>query len=648
MIMSIFNILKQAFEFRDVPNPWQKSVGAAICTGVPMLIGYFSNQPEWRLVGGLGGFAYLYFVNETYYRRAKKMFWVVVGFTLTVFLATLLAPHPLLIILTLGFIGALATFLFGVFRIPGPAAIFFVMIYLIAASLPVDPMAAPVRALVVFLSATFTWFVSMAGAPFDIHGPETRALKSTYLALADFSDAIGKGNIHAMRNRVVNTLKESEDTLLTARIPWKESLVYNRLVFLNEQANMLFLKLLELSYQEDAKIPVQFGDMIRDLSKRIKLNVERKEKSASAADPSSRQSPFEKSQVLDEEYRSLLEIIYELEITVNTPLQDIAYEINITKPSRKMKLMEAMDKDSIFFINGIRYGVILAVSGLVALYVPYEMPYWIPIACAAVMLGSTIIATFYRAIQRSIGTFIGIGFAGLVLSREPQGYEIILLAMILTGLTEFIVMRNYAVAAIFITANTLLIAEYTTKISDITYFMQARVINTIIGSVIALAGTYIMGRRSASSRLNGLMAKLLRSQSRVLVLLAENQGKENWDKTLWIKEKMQINLTNFKMTYTTALGEISGNKEMIQELWPVVFSLEYISYLMEHVCITKGYLNISPEDLSRLNRVYEKMVHSIENAQLMQPEKAPVLDEIPKITQEINILQDILSKKIYS
>ena len=78
-------------------------------------------------------------------------------------------------------------------------------------------------------------------------------------------------------------------------------------------------------------------------------------------------------------------------------------------------------------------------------------------------------------------------------------------------------------------------------------------------------GTYIIGRRSASGRLPDLIVKLIRSQARVLVRLATNNKENNSDSTKWIKEKMGINLMNFKTAYNTALGEIPNNEEMIDE-----------------------------------------------------------------------------------
>ena len=513
--------------------------------------------------------------------------------------------------------------------------------------MPENPAAAPERALIVFLSASFAWIVSMISAPFDSHGPEARALKHVYKTLAAFSDAIGKENISVVRNSTVNILKESEDTLLTAYIPWKDSPRYNRLSLLNEQANCIFIELLAISYDKNVKFPKEFSDLLRRFSKEINSKESKVTETVPVSLEMLYKTSFKIPKVEEERYHTLLKIMDEVQETMHASSQDIECETKFIKPSIKMKLFEAFDKDSIVFHNAVRYGVILIIAALISLSFPFDKPYWIPLSCASVMMGSTIIGTFNRAVQRSVGTLIGIGFAALVLNSYPGGYVVVLLTMLLTAITEFMIVRNYAIAAIFITANAILIADNATKFSNVTFFMNTRIINVVIGSAIGLIGIYIMGRRSASSRLKDMMVKLMQSQSKVIVWLASNQGKENYDRARWVKEKMRINLANFKMIYTTALGEISNSKEMIENMWPAVFILEYISYLLERICITKGYLNITEEDVAKLLLAYEVMERAIEQEQPIQAIKVPILEEIPMICQEINIMQEILSRNIY-
>lgn len=125
-------IIKQAFKINKTPFPWQKAINAAICAGFPVIIGILVNQQHLGLLAGIGSFSYLYVSDQTYAQRAKKIFFSAIGISFSVALGTLLAPHPVLIILIVGLIGAIATFIFGILKIQGPSAIFFVLSFIMA------------------------------------------------------------------------------------------------------------------------------------------------------------------------------------------------------------------------------------------------------------------------------------------------------------------------------------------------------------------------------------------------------------------------------------------------------------------------------------------------------------------------------------
>jgi len=629
--ISLLTVIKQAFEINKKPFPWSKAINAAICAGVPVIIGILAGDLRLGLLSAIGGFSYLYVCNEPYARRAKKIFFVAIGISLSVGLGTLVAPYPVLIVLIVGFIGAIATFIFGVLKIPGPSAIFFVLSFIMTTGMAFDPSAAPIRTALVLMSGLFAWIISMVGWFFNPHGPEIKALKEVYLALAAFSEAIGNENINNVRHRSVNALKESEETLLGGYISWKNSFLFNRLSLLNEQSNKLFLEMLELHSNRNTKLPKEFGEMLR----RLGMGIELKEAITIA--------PLDLE--LNPEYNNFLEIIYGAEAIINRPLTYIGHGIKTLKPSLKMKLTKACDKDSIVFINAVRCGVILSISTIIAFSFHFPRPYWITLSCVSVMSGSTIMSTFHRAIQRLFGTLIGLIIAIIIFKLQPQGFMIVIINMLLTAMTELFIVKNYAVAAVFITPNALLIAEASTQIGNVSYFATARIIDIVIGSMIGLIGIYITGHRSASSRLPGLMTKLIRSQARVLVRLTSNSKINNSGDIKWIKEKMTIDFMNFKTAYTTALGEIPNNEKMLEMLWPAFFSLEHISYLLDQDCVAMECFNLSDENLAQLLLVFETMAMAIEQKQVVQLKKIPIMNQIPKICEEINILQEALSIK---
>lgn len=626
-------IAKQVFKINNKPFPWKKAVNAGICSGFPIILGLLLGQLSLGLLGGIGSFTYLYVFHEPYARRGKKLFFVAIGISLSVAIGTLVAPYPLLVAIIVGLIGATAVFIFGVLKISGPAAIFFVLSFVMTTGMPIDPSQALIRGGAVLISGIFAWIVGMSGWFFNPHGPEIKAVKEVYLALASFGEAIGNENIQNLQHRTMNTLKQSEEVLLTGYGPLNRTSLFNRLSLLNEQANKLFLEMLELHSKKDSPLPKDFGNMIRSISTGIGLQDGEKIKIA----------PLQED--LDGAHHKFLKIIYDIEKLLNAPLDTLPEKVKISKPSLKMKFTKSCDKDSILFINALRYGVILSLSALIAFSFPFAKPYWIPLSCAAVMSGSTVMSTFHRAIQRSCGTIVGIILATVILKLQPEGFLLVLIIMCLTAITELLIVKNYAIAAIFITPNALLIAETSTQIHNISYFVTARVTDVIVGSLIGLIGTYLISKRSASSRLPDFMVKLLRSQARAFARLASNQDETNNDNITWIKHKMNMNLMNFKIAYSTALDEIPNNKELLETMWPAFFSLEHLSYLIDQLCTTKGYMILPDEDLAQLLLVFESMATSIEQKQSVQPKKIPIMKNLPKVYEEINMLQDALTLK---
>jgi uncharacterized membrane protein YccC len=624
------SIIKQAFKLNKNPFPWKKALSAALCGGFPVFIGLLLNQVKFGLLGSIGGFTYLYVFNEPYAQRVKKIFFIAIGITSSVCLGIVAAPYPSLIVLIVGLIGIITTFLFGIFKIAGPAAVFFVLSFTMTTGIKLENSDIPIFIGAVFASSMFCWIVSMIGYFFNPHGPEIKKIKGVYLTLAEFAEAIGSENISQVRNRMVNSLKEADEILNVSYNSLKVSFTFNRLVLLNKHANKLFLELLELNNKSSKKLPKELIDMIRKLQMGINL---------------SKDETIDIRKIhgeINATYTKVLEIIHDIEAIMNLPLEYIGHSVEINKPSITTKFVKAINKDSIIFVNSIRYGIVLAVSGIVAFYFPFTRPYWITLSCAAVMCGSTIMATFHRAIQRSVGTMVGIALAIAILSFQPQGFMVVVVNMCLTALIELAISRNYALAAIFITPNSILIAENSTQINNIGYFATARITDIIVGSAIGLIGTYIIGRKSASSRLPDLMAKLLRSHSRMLVFLASNNIDND---TNAIREKMEIDHMNFKMAYNTALGEIPNNEEMLEIMWPAFYSLEHISYLLTQYCSEKGHINIKDNELAQLILIYETMANNIEQRNSIKPRTVEVINEISELCEEINNLQDALSIK---
>ena len=204
------SLFKQAMSVNRRPFPWVKAFFAGVAASLPVLIGLLFGSLEYGLIAGMGGFTFLYYFNIPYAQNAKKLFFVLLGMTLSSTLGTLAAPYPLATAILMGLIGATAIFIFGALRIAGPSAIFFVLVFALTTGMPVNPELAPIRAGLVFLGGTLSWIIAMSGWYFNPHGPETNVVKRVYVELAAFIDSIGTEKFNETKNRVMSVLKEAE------------------------------------------------------------------------------------------------------------------------------------------------------------------------------------------------------------------------------------------------------------------------------------------------------------------------------------------------------------------------------------------------------------------------------------------------------
>ncbi|MCM3570519.1 FUSC family protein [Neobacillus mesonae] len=610
------------------PLPWKKAVFAGVCAAIPSIIGLLTGNLANGMQAGIGAFTFLYVFNEPYAQRAKKLFWVMIGLSLAVGLGTILAPSPLLSAIMTGIIGMVGTFIFGALQIPGPAAVFFVLCFAMATGMPIDPALAPYRAGLVLLGGLLSWTVAMAGWLYRPHEPEIRAVRKVYMALADYLDSIGTDHFHHSRHQTVMQMKETEDVLRAGYISWRITDLYKRLILLNNHANDIFLHVMEHFSPQGRKLPPEAAKAIRGIVDTInhKMNT---------------RFTIHLPDEMDGHLALLFRKIFNADAIMNEPISKIDQKVTISKRSLGAIFGGAFDKNSIVFLSALRYGSVLLIAALTAYFLDFYRSYWIPLSCAAVMLGSTIISTFHRAIQRTIGTIVGILVASIILASSPQGILIVLIMFTLTTATELFIVRNYALAAMFITPNALLIAESSTHLHKLSLFASARIIDVLVGCFIGLIGTYVTGRRSASTRLPHALAKTIRSQMQFLHSLFSVQSRNvSFSKRNPAQGKMHTNLSNLKLIYTTALGEISNNKTALESLWPAIYSLAQLSYHLD-ACLKSNDLSVMPdEDLAQLLLVFETMANAVEQNQFGLKKRIPELLEFPEIQKEITALQN--------
>ena len=500
----------------------------------------------------------------------------------------------------------------------------------------VDPELALIRAGLVFVGGSLSWVIAMIGWFFNPHGPEEDVIKRVYLELAVFIDSVGTDTFDESRHSMMSVLNDSDETLTVGFISWWETDLFKRLYLLNQQANTIFTYILNHFLDTREKLPPELGQMVRELAH----SFNRKETDAAykrILQPSE----------LDEEVSQLFSMVYDADALMNEPVTKINQSIQISKLSAKTRFGGAFDKNSIVFITALRFGFITIIAAIIAFELDLARSYWVPLSCVAVMSGATIVSTHHRAIQRGIGTVIGILIASLILALEPSGYIIAIFVLILTFITELFIVKNYGLAALFFTPNALLMAESTSEGSfSFAYFASARIIDVIIGSMIGLIGVWLVGRKSASSRIPHLITKTIRSQAQLLLVLFSELGDGFSASKSEELKKMRINIMNLKTLYNTASGEIPVNREALDYYWTVIFSIEHLGFLLEDCSKMEKRPILSDTTLSQLLYACEMMANAPNQVRPQSIKNIPEIEGFPSIQRELANLQKALNSKI--
>jgi hypothetical protein len=144
-------------------------------------------------------------------------------------------------------------------------------------------------------------------------------------------------------------------------------------------------------------------------------------------------------------------------------------------------------------VESLIFGFVMAISLVVAFALDIEKPYWIPISCLAVMQGGSSSHIWLRAIQRIIGTLVGLGLTWLIVSANPTPLMMVVSITILQIIIEFLVVRNYGITVVFITVLTIFLSESGGELTQNTnQVFAARLLDIVIGSSIGMIGGWFL------------------------------------------------------------------------------------------------------------------------------------------------------------
>lgn len=145
------------------------------------------------------------------------------------------------------------------------------------------------------------------------------------------------------------------------------------------------------------------------------------------------------------------------------------------------------------FVESTIIGFFMALTLITGHLLKFNNTYWISIAAVAIVQGRNFEHVRQRNMHRILGTFIGIALAWIILWFRPEKIIMIVIITVLQFIIELLIVRNYGFAVAFITPLTILLAETGSEVyHPVEQLMHARLLDTIIGSLIGLAAGFFL------------------------------------------------------------------------------------------------------------------------------------------------------------
>ncbi|MGV0779227.1 FUSC family protein [Mycolicibacterium sp. XJ775] len=533
------NPLRHVFVINSVPRRWPFALRAGICMAVPVLVGWLAGDTTAGLIATIGGFTSLYGSGRPYLNRGGFLAVVAVSFAAAVALGDWASSTPWLGVLTVTMIAAVATLVCHALSVGPPGAYMVVLACAAGTGTPATLHLTPAHhATLVLAGGAFAWLVHMSGALVRPRGPEKAAVAAAAAAVAAYIENPGA----EARHKAALLLHTAWVTLVSYQpVQPKPDQALYRLRVVNRRLHVLFAEAMRAS---DSGEPLAFDGAA--LARHL------------ATVP---------ADAITDEHG--------------------AEGIPLGRPSVVQLLSRALTPGSVSLQLAVRVGIAVAISGVIAVLISQALTmthaYW-AMAAAVLMLhqGFDWQRTVARGVERTLGTWLGLGVAGAILALHPQGLWLVLVIGALQFTIEMYVMRNYTLAVVFITPAALTIASGGQPVDNLGELLLTRGSDTLIGCAVALAVYWATQRLRHPTGLRSAVNATLDAVTATLPHLAAGDATSAAARTE--RRDLQLRAMGLLPAYDAGIGGSAAQRLGAERMWPTVVATEQLAYRTLAAC----------------------------------------------------------------
>lgn len=536
--------------------------------GLPVLVGWLCGQTAAGLMAATGGFTAVYGSGRPYLSRARELALIALAFATVTALGLAVAPMGWPVVVpTVALLAMLATWFCNALQVGPPGGYLFLMACAAAASMlkpPFDPWHA---GLLVLAGGTLAWILHMAGALVWPRGPEKAAVAQAARAVLAYLDATGTPLQAAARHEAALALHQAWSALVTYQpVAARRGGRLATLRALNRQLHLVFARALG----NDGRAPPAWFDEVRRIEAQARALPRRRPPEA---------APLPTG------------------VPVGHPGAWHALKGALIEPATRQVI--------------VRVGMASLLAGGLGALFHLERAYW-AVAAAVLMLhqGFDWTRTALRAVERLLGTWVGLLLAGAILLWHPQGPSLVLTIMLLQFVVEMLVVRHYALAVVFITGAALTLASGGHAIDAPGDYLLARGVDTLVGCAVALLVYRALPLRDDGRGLVASMTRVLDGVAALAPMLADGRVDDVAARTA--RRDLQRLSFTLEQAYTAAVAASPRQRLAAEAQWPLVAALQPLAYRMLSACWQRSHGDdtlpaFTPADAAALQQILHRV-----------------------------------------
>lgn len=288
------------------------------------------------------------------------------------------------------------------------------------------------------------------------------------------------------------------------------------------------------------------------------------------------------------------------------------------------------------WLHALRLALCMAAAEVVEQRLPLEHPYWV-VLTVAIVLKPDFGSVFARALQRGLGTLIGVVIGAAVVIVVPPGPLYVPVMAVFAGILPLSLRRNYGMFATFLTPLVIMLIDFGAPGGP--DLVVARLVDTLIGCALVLVIGYLLWPGTWRMRLGDQVAD-------AIDVVADYAGSAfGSDRSRGrTRRRAYRTLSDVRTSLQQRLAEPPPASSRAAAWWPVIVELELATDAITAAAIraAHGGASPAPDTPGALEKALRDQSAALRDDQVPDEPVVPDDGAVAAVTDRIRSLRTVV------